>query len=293
VRSYLGRPAFARQMVAFWRDTFKIGGTPALDTAAVFAAKLAVENGSYLDLFTKASANCPTFDDASGAFVDAECGNGGPKAGLLTNPAVMAQFTSSLAFRRVRWVQETFDCARFPVEANGQPREVGGVLPYLGVWPFTSVASPQRGGRIDFEDVSSTICMNCHQTINHIAPLFANYDGSGGYQFAIAVTVPLPGAPVAEPLDFLPDGETPAWRYGVPAADLAALGAAMAADADVARCAVARIWNWALGKADIVEQLELVPATTIQPQLDVFVRGGYKLKDLIFSVFDADDFVKY
>src|SRR5689334_22978545 len=53
LRDYLSRPAFARQMLAFWRDTFKIGGTPALDTAPVFAARLSVENGSYLDLLTR------------------------------------------------------------------------------------------------------------------------------------------------------------------------------------------------------------------------------------------------
>ena len=32
---------------------------------------------------------------------------------------MQAQFLSSLAFRRTRWVQETFMCSRFPAETSG------------------------------------------------------------------------------------------------------------------------------------------------------------------------------
>jgi hypothetical protein len=292
LRDYLARPAFARQMLYFWRDAFKIGGTPALDTAPALAAKLSVENGSYLELFTRTSASCPTFDETSATFRDADCTNGGPRAGVLSDPGVMAAFTSSFAFRRVRWVQETFGCARFPVEISAPPRDVGGILPYLGEWPFGSVASPATGGRVDFQDVQSTVCMNCHQTLNHIAPLFAYYDDSGVYQPEIAVHMPF-GGPTATLEDYLPPTETTAWRHGQPAPDLPALGAVMASDPDVQRCAVARIWNWALGKTDIVDAQQEVPATTIQDQLAAFNAGGYKLKDLIFAVFDSQDFVRY
>lgn len=297
LRDYLERPAFARQMLHYWRDTFRIGDTPehdqpGLDTAPVFAARLSVENGSYLDLFTKGSANCPTFDEASSTFHDGECTNGGPRAGVLTNPAVMAAFSSNLGFRRVRWIQETFGCARFPVEVSGPPQNVGGLLPYLGVWPFDSVASPETGGRIDFRDASSTVCMNCHQTMNHIAPLFAHYDRNGVYQSTIAVDTPFDG-PLATRADYLPDGEATAWRHRVPAADIPALGAAMAADPEIARCAVARMWNWALGKADIVDAQQGVPTATIQPELDAFIQGGHRIKDLVFAVFDSEDFTRY
>jgi hypothetical protein len=292
VRDYLARPAFARQMLYFWRDTFKIGGTPALDTAPALAAKLTVENGSYTELLTRTYATCPTFDEATSTFRDAECTNGGPRAGVLTDPGVMAAFNSSFAFRRVRWVQETFGCARFPVEISGPPRDVGGILPYLGDWPFGSVASPTTGGRINFQDVESTVCMNCHQTINHIAPLFAYYDQNGAYQPAIAVPTPFDG-PTATLEDYLPTTETTAWRFGRPVTDLPALGAAMAADPDVQRCAVARIWNWALGKTDIVDAQQDVPTTTIQAQISAFSASGFKLKDLIFAVFDSEDFVRY
>lgn len=292
LRDYLARPAFARQMFYFWRDAFRVGGTPAADTAPAFAAQLTVNNGSYLELFTRNSANCPTFDEATATFQDAECTNGGPQVGVLTNPGAMAAFVSSLGFRRVRWIQETFACARFPVEVSGPPRDVGGILPYVGLWPFGSVASPATGGRINFQDVESTVCMNCHQTINHIAPLFAYYDETGAYRSSIAVGTPFDG-PVATLADYLPATETTAWRYGVAAPDLRALGAAMAADDDVIRCAVARVWNWALGKADIVDAQQDVPEETIRAQVAAFKDGDFKLKDLVFSVFDSEDFTRY
>ena len=79
----------------------------------------------------------------------------------------------------------------------------------------------------------------------------------------------------------------------MPAADLPALGAAMAADTDVAKCGVARVWNWALGKTDIVDALQEVPVETIQTQLDTFTASGHKMKDLIYAVYTSDDFVKF
>jgi hypothetical protein len=93
--------------------------------------------------------------------------------------------------------------------------------------------------------------------------------------------------------DYLPQGETTAWRLGVPAADLPALGQAIAADPAVAECGVARVWNWALGKTDIVDTLQEVPTATIQAQIDAFKTSGFKLKDLIYAVYTSDDFVKF
>jgi hypothetical protein len=162
------------------------------------------------------------------------------------------------------------------------------------VWPFKSIASPTNGGgRVDFLDTSAVICANCHSTINHIAPLFAYYDNMGAYQAAIAVPTPLDMAPMAQMTDYLPAGEVTSWRYQVPAADIPALGAAMAADPAIASCGVARIWNWALGKTDIVDTLMDVPAATITTQVANFTSGGFKLKDLIYAVYTADDFVKF
>jgi hypothetical protein len=293
--NYMARPTFARQMFYFWRDTFKQGEAADLDTAPALAAELSVENGSYMDLFTKTTGNCPTFDEGTGAFTPADCGNGGPQAGVLANPGVMKQFFSNFAFRRVRWVQETFVCTKFPAEVSGTPQNVGGASPYTGVWPFTSIATNKNGGmgRVDFQDTSAVICANCHSTINHIAPLFAYYDMNGAHTDAISVPTPLDGAPPAQLTDYLPPGEGLAWRMGVSVTDMSSLGAAMAADPDVAECGVARMWNWALGKTDIVDALEEVPPETIAAQVAAFQADGYKLKDLIKAVYTSDDFVKF
>ena len=294
IQDYMNRPAFARQMFYFWRDTFKQGGSAVMDTAPALAAELAAQNGSYMNLFVQATGNCPTFDESTGTFTPAECGNGGPQAGVLSNPGVMQQFFSNFAFRRVRWVQETFDCTAFPAEkTDGTGQDVGGSAPYTGVWPFTSIASTSNGGRVNFLDTSAVICANCHSTINHIAPLFAYYDKNGMYQQQISVPTPLDGAPPAMLSDYLPAGETTAWRYNVPAADIPGLGADMAADPAVAECGVARIWNWALGKTDIVDTLETVPSDTIATQVQAFTQDGFKLKDLIYAVYTSDDFVKF
>src|SRR5262249_37200667 len=154
IQQYMARPAFANQMFRFWRDTFKMGETPMLDTAPALAANISVENGSYMDLFTLNSNNCPTF--TGGVFTPAACGNGGPVAGVLTNPGAMSLFTSNLAFRRTRWVQEIFDCLKFPAEVSPQGKDVGGAALYTGVWPFQSISSPSNGGgRINFLATSS------------------------------------------------------------------------------------------------------------------------------------------
>jgi hypothetical protein len=292
VRAYMERPTFARQMFYFWRDTFKMGETAALDTAPAFAAQLSAENRSYMELFTATTNNCPTLVETTGVFTPATCGGTGPQVGVIANPGVMAHYYGNFAFRRVRWVQETFDCTKFPAEV-GTPQAVGGAAPYNGVWPFASISGLDTG-RVNFQDVSAVVCANCHQTLNHSAPLFANFDAMGVYNATqIQVLTPLDGAPRAQLTDYLPAGETTAWRFGKPAANLTEYGAAMAADPSVAKCGVARMWNWALGKTDIVDTLMEVPVETIQTQLDAFVANGYKLKDLIYSVYTSDDFVKF
>jgi hypothetical protein len=292
INQYIAAPAFTAQIMGYWRDTFKQGGSAILDTAPAFAARLTVADGDYRQLFTAASDNCPTWDGMT-TFTSAECANGGPKSGVLTNPGVMTQFYSNFAFRRTRWVQETFVCTAFPAEVSATPTDVHAAAPYTGVFPFASIAGADNGGRIDFHDTSATICANCHSNINHIAPLFANYDVNGMYQTAIAVTTPLDGAPLAKLSDYLPAGEGFAWRFGTPVSDLPTMGAAMAADPQVAACGVARVWNWALGKTDIVDTLQQVPNATIQAQIDAFTASGYKLKTLIAAVYTSDDFVKF
>lgn len=293
VQAYMGRPTFAIQMFHWWQNTLKAGDAPDLDQAAAFAAQITVENRSYDELLTATAGQCGSFDEGTSTFTAGDCQNGVPvHAGLLTQPGVMRQYVSNFAFRRVKWVQETFDCLKFPVEISATPVDVGGSAPYTGVHPFASVPSLATG-RVNFQDTSSVICANCHTTMNHIAPLFAYFDENGAYQTSIAVKTPLTGAPLAELSDYLAPGETYQWRYGVQTPDLPALGRAMAADPSVAACAVARVWNLALDKGDVVDAAREVPMEVMQAQLDAFNAGGHKLRDLVYAVFTADDFVKY
>lgn len=293
IQDYMSRPSFGRQMMYFWRDTFKMGETAEMDTAPAFAASLSVSNGSYQQLFTATTGACPTFNEAAGTFTPADCAGAGPKAGVLTNQGVMKQFYSNFAFRRVKWIQETFDCVKFPIDLTGTPTEVGGATPYTGDYPHDSIAGTANGGRVNFREAVAVQCAHCHKNLNHIAPLFANYDMNGAYQTQIAVKTPLTGEPLAVRADYLPANEVTSWRFGVQTPDMTSFGAAVAADADVAKCGVARMWNWAMGKGDIVDLLLEVPAETIQAQVDAFTQNGYKMKDLIYSVFTADDFVKF
>lgn len=293
VTNYMGRPTFARQMRAFWRDTFRMGETAEMDTAPTFAAQLSVENRDYTELFKAATGACPTLDEATGVFTPADCAGAGPKVGVLTNQGAMKLYFGNFAFRRVKWVQETFDCTKFPIDQTGAPQNVGGTVPFTGSFPFESISGKDNGGRVDFHDVASIICANCHVNLNHQAPLFANYDENGAFQPNIAVRTPLPNEPLAVASDFLPPGEPTAWRAGLVTPDLVSYGQAMAADPDIAKCAVGRFWNWSLGKADIVDALLDVPPETIQAQVDAFTQSGFKTKDLIYMVFTADDFVKF
>jgi hypothetical protein len=317
IKNYLARPTFATQMFYYWRDTFKTGGgltataatlydtfDPVYDTAAAFATELTATNGDFRQLFTASTGTCPTFDTATGVATPANCTNGAPTAGVLTDAGIMTNFFSNFSFRRIRWINEIFNCQAFPQEVVSGPGiiEPNASAPYTSPWPFTSVPTIAANGglgRIDFQSVSSAICADCHTTINHEAPLFAYFDLNGKYQPVISVPTPLPPPtgsttpPVAVMTDYLVPGETTAWRYQVEAPTIPAFGADMAADAGVAECAVARIWNLALGKPDIVDYLETVPTDVIATQVSAFKADGYKINDMFYNVFTADDFVKF
>jgi hypothetical protein len=289
---FLEDARFTFRLRDFFRDTFRMGGG-GLDSAPLFATQLVVEGRDFTELFTATEGNCPTFDGASGTFTAADCASGAPaEAGILTDPAVMRQFDSNLAFRRVRWVQEVFACAPFPAE-TGSITDVGGAAPYTAPWPFESIAGDDNGGRVDFHDTSSVICANCHATMNHLAPLFGRFDAEGMWQDGFAVMLPLDGAPTARRTDWLPEGEGTAWRLGVPVDDLTELGAALAEDPAVQRCTVTRIWNWAMGHGDVIGQADVVPAAVIEPLVADYVASGHDLRAAIHAVYSSPDFVRF
>jgi hypothetical protein len=293
IDSFLSDPRFTVMLLRFWRDTLKMGGN-GLDTAPLFATKLGIENADMSALFTATSGTCPTFDGATSTITAADCMNNVPThAGILSNPDVMRHFFSNIGFRRVRWLQETFACSAFPAEFRAEPADVGGPGPYTAPWPFESIAGESNGGRVDFLDTESVICANCHATMNHLAPLVARFDAEGMWTGDFAVPLPLEGAPLVQMSDYLVPGETTAWRIDAPAEDLPALGRAIADDRDVAQCTVARVWNWALGKGDIVLTRTAIPQSVVEPFVEDYVGGGHRFRDLVFAIYTSDDFVRF
>jgi uncharacterized protein DUF1549 len=294
---------FAKRMIAFWQNTMRLGGAagggkPSRDTAPTFAARLTVEGTSLGNLFTATSNTCPTFDGTK--FSDGDCTNGPITAGILADPGLQSQYFGNLAFRRVRFFQETFACRKQPAELSAMPTPIGtSGQSYTSPWDFKSIAGTDNGGRIDFHDVSSAICANCHTSSNHRAPLFANFDEAGAYQPTIQVQVPVAMLPFAEMGDWLPPlgpsgmPEVPAWKLGVPTKDLTELGAAMAADDEVMSCAVSRVWNYAMSKGDIVNDAATVAPEVITPLYKDFKQNGYNLRSVIRAAFVHEDFVRF
>jgi hypothetical protein len=289
----LTAPRFRRRMVRWWKDTMRLGGAaadgrPSRDTAPLFAAQVLVEGRPYSEIFTASSGTCPDYNEADGAFSPKDCDNGVPvHAGVLTNPGAQHQFFGNMAFRRVRWVQEIFLCDAFPAErAPGSSQEGG----YTSPWPLDSIASSP----VNFRATDSVVCGSCHATMNHIAPLFGAFDASGALQASIQVQTPVTPAPlVTEISHWLSGSEVTAWRYGEPAADLPALGQAIASDPAAAECAVARVWNFAMSKEDIVTDEVTVPRPVIQPYIEQFQANGMNLREVLRSILVSDDFVRF
>ena len=300
----LGDPRFTLKMIDFWRDTLRtaqvgnIGqNQPNKDFAANFAALVTVEGRPFTDLFTAKTGTCPTFDAAQSKLNAADCAANGTlqTAGLLTDRGLMAQYFAPMAFRRVRFVQETFVSTNFPTEFSDKPVPMG-LTVYTNTWPFDSVTGGTGDPdiRVNFKDTSAVNCANCHGTINHQAPLFGNFDGNGAYMTDIQVTVPVAGNPRARLKDWLPDGQqTFGWRFGKPVTDIAGFAAEMAKDPDVAACAVTRAWNYAFSRGDVVGVLATVPAVVTKNEVAAFKAGNFKFKDTLGRVFKSDDFTMW
>ncbi len=305
IDKYMADPRFALQLKSYFGDMMKMGGTLAttvgttkvnvsLDTAPTFATELVVQDQPIMNLFTATTNTCPTLSADGKTFTDAVCpvANGLKTAGILTDPGAMAQFYSNMSFRRIRWIQESFDCTRMPAEYSAKPVTMGNGQ-YTSPWPFTSIAGGATA-QINFQDTSSVICANCHTTMNHMAPLFANFDAGGTYQTTIQVFTPTPAMPISVLADWLPSGESFSWRFGGTAVtDITGLGAQIAADASVQKCQVQRAWNWAMSKTDIVNDLAVVPDSTITDMMTVFNSGGMKMKAVFKAIFTAPDFVMF
>jgi hypothetical protein len=197
-----------------------------------------------MELFTATMHTCPTFNAQAGMFTPGNCMQTAPATvGVLTDPNVMRHYASNLAFRRVRFVQETFTCTRFPAEVTS-PKDVGGAAPYTGAHAFTSIAGTANGGRVNFQDVSAVVCANCHSTLNHIAPLFGNFNDQGMYEATIQVKLPTQGNSVVRTLTGCPPVRRCTGASAPPLSPTCpSSGSGWSADPVVAECGVARVWK--------------------------------------------------
>ncbi len=305
IDKYLADPRFALQMKAYFSDMMKMGGTlkttvgqtqvtVSLDTAPTYAAELVVKDQPITNLFTATTNTCPTLSADGTTFTDAACtvANGLKTAGVLTDPGAMAQFYSNMSFRRARWIQESFVCTKFPAEYSASPVAMGNGQ-YTSPWDFNSITGG-ASAPINFQDTSSVICANCHTTMNHFAPLFANFDAAGVFQTSIQVHTPTSANPISTLTDWLPAGQNFYWRFGgTQVTDITSLAAQIAADPAVQKCQVQRAWNWAMSKTDIVNDLAVVPDSTINDVMTVFTSSNMDLKPVLKAIFTADDFVKF
>ena len=290
----LADPRFAERMIKWWRDAMRMAGgadgdKPSRNTAPNLAARITVEGRPFSDLFTSPSNNCPEYNGDTKTFTDGECNSGAPvEAGVLTNPGVHHQFYGSMSFRRVRWLQEVFVCTKFPAEYSETPVQKGGA-DYVSPWPFESIASAP----IDFQDTKSVVCANCHTTINHVAPLFANFDMNGKWQNGIAVETPTIPPVTTEIGHWLQPGEVTAWRFGEQVSTLAELGQAVAVDPDVNECVVTRLYNLAMSKEDVVNDLATVPYEVLDEYMITYYQTGMNLKSTLRAIFTSADFIRF
>lgn len=296
VDAYLKDPRFAREQVAFWRNTFKMGGKVGgdnFDAAPSFAAMLVVQERPITELFTAKTGTCVQAN-ADGTFANGSCNGsntGVNAAGVLSDPGAMAQFFASMGFRRTRWVSETFVCQRYPAErrAEGVAAPAGAPEGYFGPYPFSSM--PDKP--INFQE-TAVICANCHVTMNRLTPLLGRFDASGTFQankFGVKTPLTVPRDSLIT--DYLTTNESPAWRFGQPVANMEELGQAIAKDPEMARCMATRVWNWAFSRGDVIIDGSSLPADMVKQMGDELVANKYNLKVLIKQAFTSPSFIRY
>lgn len=331
VEAYLQSPQFQMQMIDFFRMTFRTGLPPASDSsavdenqpferrqlirdsAAVYAAQIAVEDRSFAELFTTQS--CPRYDASTQSFSPRDCNaemqalsdlfaqiafpfafqDSIPAGGICAHPGVMGAFTSNLAFRRVRWVQEVFRGKSFPAHI-ADAQDIGGAAPYTGEHPFDSITgglnAPEGHDGPDFHSADSVICANCHNDMNHWAPLFMGF-GLQGFYNANQAQVFTPSGRFATRRDYLPDEEPTAFRAGQPVSNLGEFCTALSQSREVHCTVVARLWNWMMGRGDVVDARALVPDEALQPLCSSFEDNGLRIRDALRSITRHDDFVRF
>jgi len=265
-----------------------------LEVAPTYATYLIAKGENFPKLVTGATGTCQTYNPATDTFAQTTCANTNA-VGILTDQGVQAQFFSALAFRRVRWFQEALLCSRFPAETNGAKVQYAGGV-YNSPWDIKSVSGAMNDPKalVDFQDTSSLICANCHSTMNHQAPLFANFGATGMYVAgAIQVQTPVAGNPTSKLVDWIPVNEPLSYRFGKPTSTIREFGDAMAADPAFKSCMATRLWNWAMSRGDVVNDgLPLTDALANQLTTQL-VAENYNVKKMLKRIFTDPYFVRY
>ena len=115
------------------------------------------------------------------------------------------------------------------------------------------------------------------------------YDTAGRSMVHSTVT----GSPYSVQQDYIPIGETTAWRYKTPVSSIQEFGAAMAADPQVAKCFMIRLWNNAYSRDDVVNDLALVPDSVIAPMTQYFIDNNYNMKMALKKLYTDANFIRY
>ena len=72
-----------------------------------------------------------------------------------------------------------------------------------------------------------------------------------------------------------------------------AVGQAMAADPQTAKCFMIRLWNEAYSRDDVVNDLALVPDSVIAPMTQYFMNNNYNMKLAIAKIYTDANFIRF
>ena len=75
--------------------------------------------------------------------------------------------------------------------------------------------------------------------------------------------------------------------------NLPELGQAVAADPDVNEFVVTRLYNLAMSKEDIVNDLSTVPYEVLDEYMITYYQNGMNLKSTLRAIFTSADFIRF
>jgi hypothetical protein len=221
------------------------------------------------------------------------------------------------------------------------------IVGYSNKWDVATIAGTCNTGRIDFHAWNANIvCANCHATWNHRSALYSVFNEKGMWvnptgtypNLMFATKTPVDGNPNSVLGDWLcidpakcpNNGQNyPQWKYDavvdgvltslqpinissgngvvMSTAALAQLGDQISKDDEFLDCSTKRIWNYAMGRADIAEiggrnwvtldrngNKNIPKGLLTQAALTkYFKENGYSLKKVLRFILVSDDFVRF